>query len=136
MSETVRIERNLPHAPEKVWRALTETALIADWLMPNDFRPVVGHRFSFRTEPAHGWSGVVESQVLEVEPPRRLVYSWASDGGLATVVAWTLEPAAGGTRLLMEQSGFGADQQRNLQGARYGWDRNLETLERILDGLS
>ena len=133
---SVVLERTLPHAPEKVWRALTETALIADWLMPSDFAPVVGHRFSFRTEPAHGWSGVVESEVLEVEAPKRLVYRWASDGGLDTVVAWTLEPATGGTRLVMEQTGFRPEDVRNLQGARYGWERNLEALERVLGGVA
>jgi uncharacterized protein YndB with AHSA1/START domain len=134
-AQSVLVERTLPHAPEKVWRALTETALIADWLMPSDFRPVVGHKFSFRTEPAHGWSGVVESEVLAVEPARRLVYRWASDGGLDTVVAWTLEPAAGGTRLKMEQSGFRPQDERNRQGAEFGWTRNIEALERVLGAL-
>jgi uncharacterized protein YndB with AHSA1/START domain len=135
-AQSVFVERTLPHAPEKVWRALTETALIADWLMANDFKPVVGHRFSFRTEPAHGWSGVVESEVLEVETARRLVYRWASDGGLDTVVAWTLEPALGGTRLTMEQSGFRPQDVRNRQGAQFGWNSNLDGLERVLGGLS
>lgn len=136
MTQSISLERTLPHAPEKVWRALTETALIADWLMPSDFRPVVGHRFAFRTEPAHGWSGVVESEVLEVEAPKRLVYRWASDGGLDTVVAWTLEPAAGGTRLVMEQTGFRPEDTRNLQGATFGWNRNLETLAQVLAGIA
>jgi uncharacterized protein YndB with AHSA1/START domain len=134
-AQSVLVERTLPHAPEKVWRALTETALIADWLMPSDFKAVVGHRFSFRTEPAHGWSGVVESEVLEVEPARRLVYRWASDGGLDTVVAWTLAPAPGGTRLTMEQSGFRPQDVRNRQGAEFGWIRNIDALARVLDGL-
>lgn len=134
-TQSVVLERVMAHAPEKVWRALTESALIADWLMANDFRAEVGCRFTFRTEPAHGWSGVVESEVLEVDPPKRLVYRWASDGGLDTLVAWTLEPAAGGTRLVMEQTGFKPGEERNLQGARFGWERNMEALERVAGGL-
>ena len=133
MTDTLVLERILPHAPEKVWRALTEQALIADWLMANDFEPVVGHRFTLRWS-ANGMSGVVESEVLEVEAPRRLVYRWASQG-LDTVVAWTLEPAAGGTRLVMEQTGFKPEDARAQQGASYGWARNLDALERLVAGL-
>lgn len=131
MSRSVVVERVMPHPPEKVWRALTEPALIEDWLMRSDFAPAVGHRFQFRTEPAHGWSGVVEAEVLEVEPPRRLAYRWASDGGLDTVVTWTLSPAEGGTAVRMEQSGFSAEQEANIRGATFGWQRNMAELERV-----
>lgn len=133
MTDALILERTLPHAPEKLWRALTEQALIADWLMANDFEPVVGRRFTLRWA-ANGMSGVVESEVLEVEPPHRLVYRWASQG-LDTVVAWTLEPAAGGTRLVMEQTGFRPEDQRAQQGASYGWTRNLDALERLVASL-
>jgi uncharacterized protein YndB with AHSA1/START domain len=135
MSRSLVIEKTLAHSPEKLWRALTESALIADWLMANDFAAVVGHRFTLRTEPAHGWNGVVEGEVLEVEAPRRLVYTWFSEGGPDTVVAWTLEPAAEGTRLVMEQSGFGPEHERNLQGATFGWNRNIEALAAVAAGL-
>jgi uncharacterized protein YndB with AHSA1/START domain len=136
VTRSVVIERTLAHAPEKVWRALTETALIADWLMQSDFKPVVGHRFTFRAEPAHGWSGVVESEVLEVDAPRRLVYRWASDGGLDTIVAWTIEAAPEGVRLRMEQSGFRPEDERNLQGATFGWNRNIDALEQLVGRLA
>jgi uncharacterized protein YndB with AHSA1/START domain len=135
VNRSLVLERTVPHAPEKVWRALTERALIADWLMPNDFEPVVGRRFAFRSEPAGGWSGIVESEVLEIEAPRRLVYRWASDGGLDTVVAWTLEAEPGGTRIRIEQSGFRPEDERNLQGATYGWTRNLDALARVAGSL-
>jgi uncharacterized protein YndB with AHSA1/START domain len=134
-TQSVLIDRTLAHAPEKVWRALTEQALIADWLMANDFRPEVGHRFTFRMAAAQGWNGIVEGEVLEVERLRRLVYSWTSEGGPDTVVAWTLEPAPEGTRLVMQQTGFRPEHARNLQGARFGWARNIDALERVAGGL-
>jgi uncharacterized protein YndB with AHSA1/START domain len=125
-SRAVAVERELPHPPEKVWRALTEPALIADWLMPAEFRPVVGHRFAFAAD----W-GRVACTVLEAEPPRRLAYSWAAEA-LDTVVTWTLEPTATGTRLRMEQAGFRAEHPRYFQGARAGWPRFLDRLAEVL----
>ena len=70
MSETrtLVVERVIPHPPEKVWRALTQTALLEDWLMKNDFTPTVGAKFTFRTQPMPHWNGVVECEVLAVEP--------------------------------------------------------------------
>jgi uncharacterized protein YndB with AHSA1/START domain len=121
------VERDLPHPAEKVWRALTQGALLEDWLMPNDFEPVVGRRFSFRTQPMPHWDGVVAGEVLAAEPPKRLSYSWVG-GGLDTVVAWTLTAIDGGVRLRMEQSGFGPGAGRFYEGARYGWTRNLERM--------
>ena len=129
------VEREMPHAPEKIWRALTESPLIDEWLMKNDFQPKVGHRFSFRTQPVANWSGVVDCEVLAVEKPRRLSYSWASMG-VDQVVTWTLEPTAAGTRLRMEQSGFRADQKQAYGGAKYGWQNFLDKLERVLGGMS
>src|SRR4051812_45756068 len=116
MSRSVIVERLVPHPPQKVWRALTEGALLADWLMDNDFQPVVGRRFQFRAAPQPHWDGIVHGEVLAVEPPERLVYRWES-AGLETLVTWTLTPAAGGAKLRMEQSGFRPDQVRNEQVA-------------------
>jgi uncharacterized protein YndB with AHSA1/START domain len=107
MKRDLRFEVVYPHAPERVWRALTDPRAMAEWLMENDFVPRVGHRFQFRTAPAPGFDGVVSCEVLEVDEPRRLSYSWR--GGWQrqpTVVTWTLEPVAGGTRVLLEHSGF------------------------------
>src|SRR5882762_1423958 len=99
------VEREMPHPPEKIWRALTEGSLIEEWLMKNDFQPRVGHRFNFRAEPMPHWNGVTDCEVLTVEPKERLSYSWNASGeeaanGLKTVVTWTLTPAEGGTLVM------------------------------------
>lgn len=134
------VERTMPHPPEKVWRALTQAPLVADWLMPNDFEPVVGHRFRFRMEPPPpgGWDGIVESEVLEVEPPRRLVYRWdtTGEGGLRTVVAYTIAPTAdGGAHVRMEQTGFKPHEELNRRGAMMGFSQFLQNLERVAGAL-
>jgi uncharacterized protein YndB with AHSA1/START domain len=131
---TVVIERVFPHGPEKVWRALTENRLIAQWLMKNDFEPVVGRKFQFRAEPMPQWDGVIDSEVLIVDDLKRLSYSWNSSG-LESVVLFTLTPAEGGTHVRMEQSGFRPDQQQAYGGAKYGWQRFFDGLERIVGGL-
>jgi len=125
-ARSVVIERDMPHPPEKVWRALTQPHLIAEWLMNNDFNPVVDHRFNLRAE----W-GSVDCQVLAVEPHKRLSYTWAALG-LESVVTWTLTPTSAGTHLRMEQSGFRPDQQQAYQGAQFGWPRFLGALEQVL----
>lgn len=133
-SRSLVIERELPHPPAKVWRALTEGPLMEAWLMANDFLPVVGHRFSFRSTPVPNWNGVIDAEVLVVEPHSRLSYSWGTLG-VETVVAWTLTATEGGTRLRMEQSGFGPDQDANYKGANYGWQKFIGNLERVVGGL-
>ena len=130
------IDRQLPHAPATVWRALTEGPLLTEWLMANDFRPLVGHRFTFRSTPMPNWDGIIECEVLAVEPPSRLAYTWGSLG-LKSVVTFTLTATATGTQLRMEQAGFpaqGGDQY--FQGAEYGWQRFLTNLERVVGGLA
>ena len=139
-TRSVIIEREMPHPPERVWRALTQGALIEEWLMKNDFRPVVGHRFNFRATPMPHWNGVVDCQVLAVEPDRRLSYSWNASGeeaagGLKTVVTWTLTPTRGGVLVRTEQSGFRTEDETNYQGANYGWQRYIGGLERVAAGL-
>jgi len=139
-TRSVVFERTVPHPPEKVWRALTEGPLIEQWLMANDFRPVVGHRFRFRTTPMPQWNGVVDGEVLVVEPHERLAYRWDADvggpgAGLRTVVTWTLTPAEGGVVVRMEQSGFRPENEFNYRGARHGWGRFLDGLERVAAAL-
>lgn len=131
MSETrtVVVEREIAHAPEKIWRALTQPHLIAEWLMQNDFQPKVGHGFRLNAE----WGGI-DCEVLEVEPQRTLSYRWAAMG-LDSVVTWTLTPAGRGTHLRMEQTGFGRDNPQAYHGARAGWPRFLNRLEDVLAGL-
>ena len=126
LSRAVIIERDFPHPPEKIWRALTQVELLADWLMNNDFRPIPGHRFKFTAD----W-GAVECQVLTVEPHHTLAYSWGAYG-LETIVTWTLSPTPTGTLLRMEQTGFGPDQTQAYLGARAGWARFITALEQTL----
>ena len=128
------IEREMPYPPEKIWRALTEDSLIAEWLMTNDFQPVVGHRFTFRATPVPGWNGIIDSEVLLVEPNSRLSYGWTSMG-LETIVTWTLTPTGSGTHLRMEQSGFRSEEGANYKGAKYGWTNFIGKLEHVVGGL-
>lgn len=133
-TRTLVIEKQMPHPPEKIWRALTQASLIGQWLMSNDFKPVVGHKFTLRTAPMPHWNGIIECQVLLVEPSSRLTYSWGSMG-LDSAVAWTLTPTKSGTHVRMEQSGFGPDQDANYKGASYGWQKFIGGLERVTGGL-
>ncbi len=132
------IEREFAHAPEKLWRALTESPLLAQWMMKNDFEPVVGRRFQFRADPMPSWNGIVDCEVQIVEPLRRLSYSWGVGGnesGLQWMVVWTLTPTGGGTHVRMEQSGFRPDQMAAYQGAQYGWQRFIGKMESVIGGL-
>jgi len=130
-TRTLVIERVFPHPPEKLWRALTETPLIAQWLLKNDFEPVVGRKFQFRSEPVPNWDGVINCDVLIVDHLKQLSYSW-STLGLDSVVLWTLTPAEGGTHVRMEHSGFRPDHKAAYQGANYGWQKFLGALEQVL----
>lgn len=105
MKRDLRFEVFLPHPPEEVWEMLTDSTALAEWLMPNDFAPVVGHEFQFRDKPQPGWDGIVRCKVLEVSPPRRLAYTWMSSA-IDTVVEWNLQAETGGTRLVVEHQGF------------------------------
>ncbi|AEK60115.1 hypothetical protein CFter6_0358 [Collimonas fungivorans] len=129
-TKTLIVERELPHPAEKIWRALTQAPLIEEWLMKNDFQPVVGHRFDLRAD----W-GVVDCEVLAVEPNKTLSYTWEAMG-LKSVVTWTLTPTSTGTHLHMEQSGFRPDQQQAYQGAKYGWQKFLAALDQVVAELA
>jgi uncharacterized protein YndB with AHSA1/START domain len=124
-TRSVIIEREMPHPPEKIWRALTQPHLIAEWLMKGDFKPVMDHRFKFTAD----W-GSVDCQVMAIEPNKTLSYTWAAYG-LESVVTWTLTPTGKGTHLRMEQSGFRPDQEQAYQGAKFGWQKFLAKLEEV-----
>ena len=130
-TRSVVVEREFSHPPEKLWRALTQPHLIEEWLMKNDFKPIVGHRFNLRRDPAPDVSVVIDCEVQEVEPNKALSYTWSAFG-TETVVTWTLTPTANGTILRMEQSGFGADQRHALKGATASWPQMLAALEEVL----
>jgi uncharacterized protein YndB with AHSA1/START domain len=132
-ARSVVVEREFPFPPEKLWRALTQPHLIEEWLMKNDFKPVVGHSFNLRGE----WGGVLDCEVLAVEPNRALSYTWnfAHDDAaynLRSLVTFTLTPTSTGTLLRMEQSGFGPDQKQAYGGAHAGWKQFFANLEQVL----
>jgi uncharacterized protein YndB with AHSA1/START domain len=131
-TRSVVVEREIPHPPEKLWRALTQPHLMEEWLMKNDFKPTVGHHFNLRGE----WGGVLDCEVLAIEPHRTLSYTWnfkhddaAFD--LNSVVTFTLTPTGAGTHLRMEQSGFRPDQKQAFGGAHAGWKTFFEKLEQV-----
>jgi uncharacterized protein YndB with AHSA1/START domain len=129
---SIAFEFDLHHAPEKVWRALTDPALLAEWLLPViDLKLERGAAFTFQTQAYPGWDGVVNCRMLEIEPQRKLSYAWAVPF-LDTVVTFTLTPTATGTRLSLVQSGFRPDQKRESGGARYGWKMMGEKLVDLL----
>lgn len=140
-SKTIHAETELPQAPAKVWRALTEPALLARWLMPNDIRAEVGHRFTFKAPPIRDWDGTVRCEILEVEPEKRLRYSWrggATGSELDSVVTWTLTPtSSGGTRLTLEHAGFLPRNAMAFEIMGKGWrEKIVPALARIFDDVS
>ena len=128
------IEREMPHPAEKIWRALTQGPLIEEWSMKNDFEPQVGHRFKFRSTPVPNWDGLINAEVLVVEPHTRLSYSWATMGA-TSVVTWTLTPTQSGTHLRMEQTGFRSEQDAAYKGATYGWTKFIGNMEQLVGRL-
>ena len=120
-TESLSFEFDLHHSPEKVWRALTDPVLLAEWLLPVvDLELEPGAAFTFKAQPQPGWDGIVNCRFLEIEAHRKLSWRWIV-GDIDTVVTFTLTPTASGTRLSLVQSGFRPDQKQNFGGARYGW---------------
>ena len=119
--ETVSFEFDLPHSPKKVWRALSDPALLNEWLLPVfEFALEPGHAFTFKAPPQPGWDGTVNCRMLEIDAPNNISYAWIV-GDIDTVVTFTLQPTASGTKLSLVQSGFKPHQKQNSGGARYGW---------------
>ena len=132
-TRSVVVEREISHSPEKLWRALTQPHLMEEWLMKNDFKPDVGHRFNLRGD----WGGVLDCEVLAVEPHRTLSYTWDFKHddpayNMKSVVTFTLTPTATGTHLRVEQAGFRPDQKHALGGASAGWRQFLDKLDQVL----
>jgi len=131
-SESISLEFELRHSPEKVWRALTDPALLAEWLLPVvDLKLERGAAFTFQTQAYPGWDGTVSCCIVEIEAHRKLSYTW-NVPFLETVVTFTLTPTASGTRLSLVQSGFKPDQKQEFGGARYGWKMMGEKLVVLL----
>lgn len=137
----VSFEFDLDHPPEKVWRALTDPELLAEWLLPvTGLKLESGAAFTFNTQPQPGWDGTINCRILEFEPHTKLSYTWvvgdaATEDVIDTIVTFTLTPTSTGTRLSLVQSGFKPNQKRNSGGARYGWrmmgEKLFELLRRI-----
>lgn len=120
-TESISFEFELHHPPDKVWRALTDPALLAEWLLPAvNLELQQGKAFSLQAPAQPSWDGIVNCQFLEIEAQRKLSYAWVV-GEMSTVVTFTLAPTAFGTRLSLVHSGFSPHQKRNFGGARYGW---------------
>ncbi|MBI2916745.1 MAG: SRPBCC domain-containing protein [Chloroflexi bacterium] len=141
MTKSIQREIVFPQSREDVWRALTDSAVLAEWLLPNDFEPRVGHRFTFRTQPnpQAGFDGIVHCEVLECAPPSRLAYSWAGGPVVNTKVSYRLEPDGTGTRVFFEHSGFDVSQpwgESAFQGAEFGWGKMLDQLSGVVAGLA
>ena len=134
-TQAIAFELELKHPPAKVWRALTDPELLSQWLLPAfGLELAPGAEFMFKTQAYPGWDGTVNCRFVEIEPERKLSYAWTVPF-LDTVVTFTLTPTASGTRLSLVQTGFDETQQRELGGARYGWNmmtgKLVELLERV-----
>ena len=134
-TDAITFEFDLRHSPAKVWRALTDPALLAEWLLPVfDLALEPGAAFMFKTQPYPGWDGTVNCRMVEIDPQRKLSYTWVvGNMEIDTVVTFTLAPTASGTRLSLVQSGFKPDQKQNFGGARYGWKMMAGKLVDLLE---
>lgn len=140
MSDTIRKELRFPQPIEKVWHAITDSATLAEWMFPNDFRPTVGHRFTFLVpgDPKKNFDGLtVHCEVLECVPPRRLAFSWSAGGPVVnTTVKFHLEHDVAGTLLVLEHSGFDLAHpwgEQAFKGAAYGWANMLGKLSSVVE---
>jgi uncharacterized protein YndB with AHSA1/START domain len=132
VTHTIRRELTFTQSPEAVWRSLTNSAALAEWMYPNDFEPRVGHRFTFRVPPKPQLENglIVRCEVLECLPPVELVFTWVVDDFLNTRVSYRLEPDGTGTRVLFEHTGF--EQETALEGANFGWNMMHDKLANAL----
>jgi uncharacterized protein YndB with AHSA1/START domain len=140
-TNTVVHEVEYPHPIELVWSAITQGEAVSEWLMPtSDFRAEVGARFQFTQPASDRWSGIVKGEVLAVEPPHRLAFSW--DGGFPSTVEFALQEVEGGrTRVRFEMAGFDAAGEFGdgaRKGADYFWGKKAlsNTLPAVLDRLA
>jgi uncharacterized protein YndB with AHSA1/START domain len=139
-TKDISVQAVLPHPVHVVWKTLTTSELIAQWLMPNDFEPIIGKKFNFKSKPMGDWDGVVYCEVLEIVENSRLVYSWkggSGDSALDTTVAWTLTPIEAGTKLEMVHSGFRLPgNQIALDAMTPGWGQVTKRIERAVEQLA
>lgn len=135
MTMEIRLQRRLDHSPQRVWQALTDSKALARWLMPNDFQARLGHRFRFEGKPMPGWRGFVECEVVELDEPHVIAFSWLGDEDWTqpTVVRFSLEPDGGGTRLTLEHTGFAEPWgSKVIEMFKPGWGSMLDRLAKII----
>ncbi len=139
---TIRVDAFLPHPPAKVWKALTDSELMARWLMPNDFKLEVGHTFTFqgRPIPEAGFGGVGHSEVLAFETEKMLRIGWCAapedESALDSTVTFTLEPEGTGTRLFLLHDGFDPDDAYQVAARRFmggGWKQVCASISAVIE---
>lgn len=141
MTKIIKHHFSFPHPVETVWEYLTNSELLASWLMKNDFKPVIGHEFQFRTGPivSLNFDGVIYCKVLDIVPFKHLSYSWNSGPGdgeitLESVVNWRLESTENGTNLHLEHTGFAKKENLAMyNGLLLGWVEKLEKIANLLN---
>lgn len=135
MKPDVSLDYKFTSSINKVWNALTDSDTLARWIWSNDFKPVVGHKFQFRAEPNEWWDGIVQCEVLVVDEPNTLSYTWLS-AGESTTVTWTLkEDSEGAVHLHLDQSGFSEEtkaRQGAIEGAKSAWSHMAAQLDQVL----
>jgi len=163
MTRTIHLKTVLPYSHEKIWRALTEPALLGSWFMENDIQPTKGHPFTFRMKPQKGWDGITHCEIISVEPQKCIAYTYRGEATgekalacagihsgtadkltkgiftkLDTVLRFTLEPTCGGTILSMEHSGYkGLKLVIVSLIMQMGWKKQLKKrLPKVLERLS
>ena len=138
MQRNLRFERFYPHPPERLWKALTDSRYLSQWVMENDFQPIVGHQFTFRTDPAPTFDGVLQGEVIYVDAPHELAYTFI--GGMMrhkTVVRWTLLPNEAGTTLRLNHDGFTGFPDIIISAIiGFGWSRMFKDLSAVLDAIA
>nr|WP_294793124.1 SRPBCC domain-containing protein [uncultured Mucilaginibacter sp.] len=140
MSKVIKHQYFFSHPIEMVWEYLTTSELMAQWLMKNDFQPVVGHDFQFRTGPIASldFDGIFHCKVLEIDPLKKLVYSWQSGPGegkitLESVVTWDLQPKNNGTEVFLDHRGFAKEENLDFyNGLMHGWVEKLQKIDNLL----
>jgi uncharacterized protein YndB with AHSA1/START domain len=127
-------------SPNEVWEYLTQAELIALWLMPNDFEPILGHQFQFRINPIPSLDldGIIDCKILEIVPFQKLTYTWKGGPGkgvitLDTIVEWTLKPYGNGTKLLLKHSGFKEINLAIFNSMSEGWEKKFQNILNLLN---
>jgi uncharacterized protein YndB with AHSA1/START domain len=140
MTKIIKHQFFFHHPIETVWEYLTNSDLMAQWLMKNNFQPIVGFDFEFRTGPIPNldFDGIFYCKVMEIIPSKKLSYSWKSGPGegkitLDSIVIWKLEPKGKGTEVFLEHSGFAKKENLDFyNGLLHGWLEKLQNIDNLL----